>query len=76
MNAHEVIQAFDSARRKISALLFWQKTHGVIRAWREQARQRQTLAMLSDDALKDLGLSRADAEREGSKWFWEGPFSR
>jgi uncharacterized protein YjiS (DUF1127 family) len=25
---------------------------------------------LDDYMLKDLGLSRADVERESSKWFW------
>lgn len=31
---------------------------------------RQRLLTLSDHQLKDIGLSRADAQREGSKPFW------
>ena len=39
--------------------------------WRERTRQRRALGGLNDYMLKDLGLSRADAGREGSKRFWE-----
>ena len=35
--------------------------------WQERARQRRQLLALSDGALKDFGVSRADAEGEGSK---------
>jgi uncharacterized protein YjiS (DUF1127 family) len=40
--------------------------------WMERYRQRQALIRLSDHMLKDLGLSRCDAGREGGKRFWEG----
>ncbi|NMQ19553.1 DUF1127 domain-containing protein [Candidatus Competibacter phosphatis] len=33
-------------------------------------RQRRELLALDDRMLKDIGLSRADAFREGSKPFW------
>lgn len=39
--------------------------------WRERNRQRRALGRLNDHMLKDLGLSRADAGREGGKRFWE-----
>ena len=38
--------------------------------WWELARQRQDLAGLDDRSLHDIGLSRADVEREMSKPFW------
>jgi uncharacterized protein YjiS (DUF1127 family) len=38
--------------------------------WRARAMSRDDLAQLNDDALKDIGLSRADAYRESSKPFW------
>lgn len=38
--------------------------------WRERARQREALGALSDRMLHDLGISRADAEREAGKPFW------
>lgn len=31
---------------------------------------RQALLLLSDDQLADIGLSRAQAKREGYKAFW------
>lgn len=41
-----------------------------LEAWTERRRQRLTLQGLSDHALKDIGLSRSDAEREARKPFW------
>ncbi|MFQ5936329.1 MAG: DUF1127 domain-containing protein [Acidiferrobacterales bacterium] len=38
--------------------------------WHERARQRQALLALDDRLLKDIGISRADAEIEGNKPFW------
>ncbi len=38
--------------------------------WRERASQRRHLASLEDGLLKDMGISRADAECEASKPFW------
>jgi uncharacterized protein YjiS (DUF1127 family) len=40
------------------------------------ARERRALMALSDDALKDIGLSRADAYREGTRAFWDLPMDR
>jgi uncharacterized protein YjiS (DUF1127 family) len=40
--------------------------------WAERHRQRRALLELSDHLLKDLGLSRADALREGGQPFWRG----
>ena len=39
--------------------------------WNERARQRRALSQLSDDLLKDVGVSRADAMREARKSFWQ-----
>jgi uncharacterized protein YjiS (DUF1127 family) len=38
--------------------------------WLERRRQRRALLELSDDLLKDIGASRADAWREATKPFW------
>jgi uncharacterized protein YjiS (DUF1127 family) len=38
--------------------------------WIERSRQRRQLAALSDHSLKDLNISRADAEAEYRKRFW------
>jgi uncharacterized protein YjiS (DUF1127 family) len=38
--------------------------------WQERAVQRHALARLDEALLKDIGLSRAEAERETGKPFW------
>jgi uncharacterized protein YjiS (DUF1127 family) len=40
--------------------------------WQERHRSRQDLMRLSEYQLKDIGLSRLDAEEEYSKPFWRG----
>jgi uncharacterized protein YjiS (DUF1127 family) len=42
----------------------------VLLTWLERVRQRRHLGQLSDHMLKDIGLSRADVERETAKPFW------
>lgn len=37
----------------------------------ERRRTRLALFELTDDQLKDIGISRADAYREGLRPFWE-----
>lgn len=44
-----------------------------LRRWQALARERRQLAMLDEAALKDLGLSRADAVRESERPFWDDP---
>ena len=44
-----------------------------IRRWLEAARQRRQLATLNDYMLRDLGLTRADAEHEAARPFWDVP---
>ncbi len=43
---------------------------GALSLWQERAAQRTHLAALGDHALKDIGISRADADREAAKPFW------
>jgi uncharacterized protein YjiS (DUF1127 family) len=38
--------------------------------WHSIACERRTLASLDDAMLKDIGISRADVEREIAKPFW------
>ena len=42
---------------------------GVIVRWARQ-RQRYSIAQLDDRILRDMGISRAEAEREAGKPFW------
>jgi len=41
-------------------------------AWRNRALMRRNLLAMNDYMLKDIGLSRCDAQREANKPFWEG----
>jgi uncharacterized protein YjiS (DUF1127 family) len=55
-----------------AAFALWSLRAGdTLLRWQERYRQRRALATLSDHMLKDLGLSRVDAEHEGGKRFWE-----
>ena len=51
--------------------LFWLGATTLLEGWAERRRQRRALLALSDHQLKDLGISRREAEREGSKPFWQ-----
>lgn len=42
-----------------------------LQAWRERLRSRRDLMRLSEHQLKDIGLSRQDAEQEWQKPFWQ-----
>ncbi|MBE8591271.1 DUF1127 domain-containing protein [Pseudomonas sp. MAFF 301449] len=44
--------------------------------WQTLRHERQMLASMSDDALKDIGLSRADVEQETHRHFWEDPLRK
>ncbi len=47
-----------------------ERAFGVLLQWQERSTQRHQLAALEEHYLKDLGLSRADVERETRKPFW------
>jgi len=44
----------------------------MLREWRRRAHDRAELAKLDDRMLRDIGLTRADAEFLGNKPFWRG----
>jgi len=51
----------------------WHAATAQIARWRKLHRERIELASLSDDALKDIGLSRADVYEEIDRPFWDDP---
>lgn len=55
--------------RILSLATLWR----TLRRWCQLARERRQLASLDDAALKDLGLSRADAWQEAERPFWDDP---
>jgi uncharacterized protein YjiS (DUF1127 family) len=42
-----------------------------IRLWREISHERSELRRLSEFIAKDIGISRAEAEREADRPFWD-----
>lgn len=67
-----VIPRLGSAResRRLGGRLTATMLADVLVVWLERARERRALCRLDDHLLKDIGLSRADIEREGGKPFW------
>jgi uncharacterized protein YjiS (DUF1127 family) len=53
------------ARRRISGRIL-----ATFREWRQRSRDRAQLASLDDRMLRDIGLTRADAEFLSNKPFW------
>lgn len=39
--------------------------------WLDRGRSRRALAMLDEHQLRDIGVTRVDAERESAKPFWQ-----
>ncbi|WP_233270889.1 DUF1127 domain-containing protein [Pseudomonas eucalypticola] len=54
----------------------WQRLTGRVRRWRQLAWERQQLAAMSDDMLKDIGMSRADVAQETERRFWDDPLKK
>jgi uncharacterized protein YjiS (DUF1127 family) len=46
------------------------RVFGVLREWRQRARDRAELASLDDRTLRDIGISRVEVWREINKPFW------
>ncbi|MDH1010288.1 DUF1127 domain-containing protein [Pseudomonas nicosulfuronedens] len=55
---------------KIAGAPLWKRAVQRVLHWHELARQRRELATMSDEALKDIGLSRADIQQEVERPFW------
>jgi uncharacterized protein YjiS (DUF1127 family) len=53
----------------VRPLLPWAKLQFAVAAYR----QRQTLRRLDANALNDIGITRAQAEREASRKLWDVP---
>src|SRR5438270_6310367 len=48
----------------------WDHVVATLREWRRRTRERAELGALDDRVLKDIGLTRADAEFLSNKPFW------
>jgi uncharacterized protein YjiS (DUF1127 family) len=48
----------------------WNHVKGQFVEWRQRARSRSELQYLSDQTLRDIGVTRCDVHRELTKPFW------
>ncbi|NYZ15952.1 DUF1127 domain-containing protein [Azospirillum sp. RWY-5-1] len=48
----------------------WRTLRAILVRWLERRRQRLALRDLDHHLLRDIGISRSDARREGRKPFW------
>lgn len=58
-----------SRRREIRRPLLWAAATRLLGIWR----QRQALKTLDEDALRDIGITRTEAEAEARRPFWDAP---
>jgi uncharacterized protein YjiS (DUF1127 family) len=56
-----------------AAVLFTaiRRTSYILSVWQKRSASRRQLARLDDHLLRDIGLTRADAEQEIMKSFWQ-----
>jgi uncharacterized protein YjiS (DUF1127 family) len=52
------------------------RVFAVLLQWQDVSRQRRALLGLDDRMLRDIGISRADAEREAGRPFWDDSAER
>ena len=72
VDLHLPPQTGSTSRRKEQRELVLPLVAGLmlIARWLERARQRRALAALDDHSLRDIGITRFEAERETQKPFW------
>ena len=63
--AWSVQRAFEPALRGANRRL------ATVLDWYDVEQQRRSLRAMSDEMLKDIGISRSDATREASRRFWD-----
>lgn len=70
------VQVETSRCGDVSRKSIWSALYQRMVRWYQLGQQRRTLAALSDSALKDLGLSRADIHEESERPFWDDPLKK
>ncbi len=48
----------------------WYLAPAIARMWQKR-RERQRLADLDEHLLRDIGITREQAEKEAAEWMWE-----
>ena len=69
--AHAQIIFRASAKPRTAVRQFLAEWRETIAEWRRCARSRHELATLCDRCLRDMGVTRYDADREVRKPFWK-----
>jgi uncharacterized protein YjiS (DUF1127 family) len=64
----ETLQSRSSALARAPGVI--SRATRTVLIWLERRRDREILAALDDRMLRDIGISRADVEREYTKPFW------
>jgi uncharacterized protein YjiS (DUF1127 family) len=68
---HEPAIAVDAHPRQAPVRASWlHRARDTIRRWQERSEGRQQLLRLDDHVLRDIGITRLQAEAEASKPFW------
>ncbi len=49
---------------------YWNQVRHQFTVWRRLSQSRSELQFLSDQSLRDIGLSRCEVHREAAKPFW------
>jgi len=62
--------------RGVSIYALGQRLFHRVRRWQIVAWERRQLAAMSDDMLKDIGMSRADVAQESERPFWDDPLKK
>ena len=66
--AGTLLRPFGNVARMVAG--WFVRASDIVLLWLHRDRQRRALQELSDDMLKDIGLSRCDVDPETSKPFW------
>jgi uncharacterized protein YjiS (DUF1127 family) len=76
--SHRHVPPYDATHRAAHAAPFPRQFVGgglyvcasVVRTWYQRSCQRRALAELDDRMLRDIGVTRSQAQREAAKLFW------
>jgi uncharacterized protein YjiS (DUF1127 family) len=67
----KTVPAHWSARDAASEPGWVARASNMLARWLDASRSRQTLDELDEHMLRDIGLTRDEARREASKFFWQ-----
>ena len=70
LNSRSVAPSFGIWRTRRTLGKWFESSMEILATWASRSRERELLARMSDEELKDIGASRYDAEREIQKPFW------